>query len=156
MRHLKDYLHLYLGGEILLSGNIIKLDTESLNHAEYFDHYSVIRLILRKISDITEDELKQLAAWSGTCSPNDWDIVQNDRLSVKHKNGESTFRITDSGDCIAKNSEKWRDFSISSQQSRMFKHLLDWGFDLFSLIPAGLAIDRASFKSLTAERQADR
>ena len=148
MKKLKNYLHLYLGCEISLSGKRIKLDAECLNHTEYFDRYSVTKLILRKPCDISCDELKQLAAWSGTCSPNDWEIVANDTTTVKHKRCDATFHVTDSGDCVAKNSDEWKDFSVSAQQGTMFKQMLDWGFDLFNLIHSGLAIDKASLKNV--------
>ena len=121
-KDIKDYLHLYLGCEILfdnklwilskVGGRVIKL-TRTGKFNKYVGARPVdVKLILRPLSDMTEEEYIE---WHTI-------VVGDARDATRY------FIETDG--------EKTR-------------YLLSKQFDLFNLIPEGLAIDKTTLKQTT-------
>lgn len=117
MKELKDYLHLYLGCEIDVSGQREILDSvaksgqiETLFRGHLRNYRDLsdedIAPILRPLSDMTEEE-------EGKIKCSNWTGMQH---------GE------------------W-EYTIES-----FRFLLSKHFDLFGLIESGLAIDKTTLK----------
>lgn len=75
-------------------------------------------LVLRPLSDMTEDELQE-------CGNMIYDFSNDPEL----------------------NNFKWKDFEIGLAPEQ-FVYLLSKGFDLFGLIPSGLAIDNTKNKGV--------
>lgn len=123
-KEIKDYLHLYLGCEVDYSGTRCELFGVHQAYCVIGDFGNIgmvkiptedfIRLkpILRPLSDMTEDELNE-------CGNLDYDFSDEPELN------------------------KWDyksfDTLISANQ---FVWLLSKHFDIFNLIPEGLAIDK--------------
>ena len=159
MKEIKNYLHLYLGckckgksGSMVYTLIDVGIDRSSLLLDKYGNECVIFdfKPILRPLSDIKVDELKLLASWSGICSPEDWECVPNEPYKVKHKECENTFEISSIGnDLVSRKSKGWKDLDHTSQQMTIFKQLLDWHFDIFSLIKAGLAIDATTLNEGT-------
>jgi len=120
MRDVKEFLHLYLGCQCFVH---IDDDEEMILHgvgtdgiwinSEFYQFgdstTNLIKPILRPLSDITQDELKEAGAISKDI------IIKND------DNADSS------------ESELWFNYT---------RYLLSKHFDLFNLIPEGLAIDK--------------
>lgn len=88
MNEIKDYLHMHLGCDYLLSGNVMKLNTEALNHAEYHNRYSNIKLILRPLSKMTEED-KRFYGYR-----NEFDALE---FAYLLKQGYDLFRLIEAG-----------------------------------------------------------
>ena len=159
----KDYAKFYMGCEIdtnlgkLLTMGFLKFSElngeaydaivssiEGIGHPSGVSDGDYYKLKLRRVSNISYSELSQIAGWAGVCMPFDWMQIEGNATELKHKKSDATFRLTDNGDCILKASNKWKDFEVTSQQIRIFKQLIDWHFDLFGLIDAGIAIDKTN------------
>ena len=128
MKDLKNYLHLYLGCEVICflnSENPAVKPVKAILCAENHNKHGFISLnaalvvhakpILRPISDMTEEEAREGEIWG-----------------VWHD--------------VNLMGEDWDTFGFSPHN---FKHLLSKGFDLFGLIEAGLAIDKSTLKQST-------
>lgn len=162
---LKDYLHLYLGCDVMTPDGIGKLVglpysivgrdrvivhfgrmvktknsidggyDKTRNHGAYaihaaryepigsvgitedgFDMPGGVKPILRPLSDMTEGELQEC--------------------------GNLVYDFSDDQSGLDLNNHKLEDFLLTT--SEQFHWLLKKGFDLFGLIPAGLAIDKTS------------
>lgn len=120
MKNIKDYLHLYLGCSYQW-----KDDDGEWRRPELLTAYQLnsirqsgreVKLILRKLSDMTEEEMDEV--WYG------------------HET--KTVLVLD-----YKNSGITRKVALCSERTR---YLLSKGFDIFDLIPAGLAIDSTTLK----------
>lgn len=143
MKELKDYLHLYLGCDFMhdsgkfggfISGinfhhATVNIKTEEAkNHPRLKDHPSLgfekkvilierIKPILRPLSDMTEEEADY--------------IIEHTKLKeVSMGRSEKEFAIN-----IA---ERW------TANADVLAWLLSKHFDLFNLIPEGLAIDKST------------
>lgn len=122
-KEIKDYLHLYLGCDCIVSNPLINSETKrvvSVNkdteqceiyywNEPHLDGEKVhpiedIKPILRPLSDMTEEEGVEIF----------WQPVKGENFSIK--------------------------------TGQEFKQLLDKHFDLFGLIEAGLAIDKTTLK----------
>ena len=108
----------------------------------------VYTLLLRPLSDLTKEveiygkrfiPLLELAALAGTCSASDWHIKGD--IAYHNTVKECSFAIAYDNSFIFRNSEKWKDFGVPSQQFRMFNLLFEWHFDMFKLIENGLAVN---------------
>jgi hypothetical protein len=127
-RKISDYLHLYLGCECLMTKNSYHAVHElHLSSNEPFGltgkllHYFIepttkaeIKPILRPLSDMTEEEMQE-------CGNMEYDFSDDPDLN------------------------KWepKDFEIGLSP-RQFAWLLSKHFDLFDLIPDGLALDKST------------
>lgn len=128
MKELKDYLHLYLGCEIDISGQREILDSvaksgqiETLFRGHLRNYRDLsdedIAPILRPLSDMTDEEYTEYANIEFGEDTTDWDYDEKTKRSI----GEVT-------------------------EFNRFAYLLKKHFDLFGLIEAGLAIDKTTLK----------
>ena len=138
MKELKDYLHLYLGCQFVMKINGTERLTAQMNFGAdalnaSLDSKEPITpiLILRPLSDMTQDEADVI-----------WGILDwNERIT-------GVARITDiirEFDVI----EEDNDTTSNAHWGYLCKilpYLLKYGFDLFGLIDAGLAIDKTTLK----------
>lgn len=152
MKEIKDYLHLYLGCEVIYKDEHYNLTGVSKPYKSTdttFGDFSIrpteggfrsiihsmtnfddIKLVLRKLSDMTEGELRELTP-----------IIAPDRIfsdkdyqraleGIKEK-GISAINFDDNEPIIVFEFTRWA---------------LSKGFDLFNLINEGLAIDKSTLK----------
>lgn len=151
MKQLKDYLHLYLGCEVqfefttvvqrkeLRNGKLLGIDMGGIVH-EVLIHchgYHKARLdsikpILRPLDSMTEEEQIFICCMH---LPNDWEIVrllEQDEddwaMRLKTKDEEADYKT----------------LYVSKKKftPELFNWLLKNHFDLFNLIPSGLAIEK--------------
>lgn len=142
MKDIKDYLHLYLGaGCIMKAGKGVSEDYYSV--VEWSDigyPHNVTALILRPLSDMTEEEASDLIKFESAphrhASIDVFDITDN---HIWYVDGEMWH-----GDGVSEMYDKYIKFNELSPDQ--FKYLLSKGFDLFGLIEAGLAINATTFK----------
>lgn len=155
-KELKDYLHLYLpipvelnnGGSKVYNrvavavGNMddeyryvtLRLGSgkDSFTHAVLFSDKERIKPILRKLSSMTEEEIKFLFNCEQMVAEGVTDIsvsVSIPLIEIKWKNkGEAEFCYYHQG--------------LNQLSPRQFHYLLSKHFDLFDLIDDGLAIDK--------------
>lgn len=127
-KQLKDYLHLYLGCECRITGyselrHILMVNETGLSVCTGTDINGVhiwwkskdCKLLLRPLSDMTEDEGFALSDIMGFFTPDNF-------ISA-----------------IKSGSKYVMDFRLSFE---LTQYLLKQGFDLFGLIESGLAIDK--------------
>lgn len=123
MIKIEDYLHLYIGCEVLCPENNEKYtltgvdgNTVYLMHteggAETIMEY--IKLLLRPLSDMTEDEMEYMG------------------ITLK----QGTMNIQ-----YMRYSNKFGDYEYTPS-AEAFRWMLSKGFDLFGLIESGLAIEK--------------
>ncbi len=180
-KELKDYLHLYLGCDVIdTDGNrklkfhcmvdgkpFVKIDT--ITTEEFF---TPMKLLLRPLSDITEEEGIHIAR-----------LALHDYINMKWFMNALRFGKFADTDKIPFQFEKekyddddelgecwkahmnipdteigitiWEDFNVQvhdddifevSNQVEITHYLLQRGFDIFLLIPAGLALDKTKTK----------
>lgn len=125
MKDIKDYLHLYLGCDCMMTRNSyhavhqlrLSSDTPFKLTGQLSDYFSDSKTmaeckpILRPLSDMTEEEEKEYEATRVFV-----------RATPVHQVGNM----------------QWTP--------ETFRYLLKQGFDLFNLIPEGLAIDKTKLK----------
>jgi hypothetical protein len=128
MKEIKDYLHLYLGCDAMIAEGkdlytltaiqsnstlCVMRNKKDSRNGDWI-HNKNIKPILRPLSSMTEEEMKE-------CGNLDYDFSDEPEL----------------------NQWDWREFDtlISANQ---FHYLLSRHFDLFGLIEAGLAIDKTT------------
>lgn len=125
MKEFKDY-HLYLGCEIefnrLGSWHISKLTPSLLE--DFLDGDVQIKLILRPLSDMTEDEENEIEGEFGSYG-----------LGENHL-------------CNALKEHDLRYVKKLDEAFELTRYLLSKYFDLFGLIEAGLAIDKTKLKPI--------
>jgi hypothetical protein len=128
--NIKDYLHYYLGQQVLINNGIHE---NKIDHLTYVHHlgdcgghqYEWLakdcQLILRSLEDMTEEEARGYLS----VLPVVREYLSHDEYGVY-----------------------WRSLGVSSAVMMFnygpvecFHYLLSKGFDLFALIPAGMAID---------------
>lgn len=128
-KNIKDYLHLYLGAPCFIGDdkivhfirmvNEIGLSVCTGTNAKGIQKWfksSACLPILRKLSDMTEQEMNYIGNDLKAGTWNAPDIRSNPNMA----------------------------WSIHHLTPEIFRYLLSQGFDLFSLIEAGLAIDKNS------------
>lgn len=126
MKDLKDFIHLYLGCEYIIAfgnGNTtspLKIDGDTINN---FSKGRIvnIKLLLRPLSSMTEEEAEQIGIWNWWKANGDTDIDMSKIYWISQ-----TF--------------------LPSH----FVSLLSKGFDLFGLIEEGLAIDSSKLAQTPA------
>ena len=122
-----DYIQFHMGvpAQLSMDGAIIN-DRSTITRSTLFDitqqksEYGreiIVKPILRPLSDITEEELKEC-----------------ERLSVLTPEGKKRFQYK--GESIPEFVKNWKAF-----EPQVMVYLLKQ-FDLFGLIPAGTAIDK--------------
>lgn len=147
MKEIKDYLHLYLGCDVLHpDGTTAKLisvgsyECGFLHETNQFGSASVDnfgKLILRKVESLTDEEIR--------------DLIQYDKCIKEYKSFQYQFLPEQHVIIISYTVED--EFGTHSNNwslnlIRMNAHDFAWcirkGIDLFGLINNGLAIDKAS------------
>jgi hypothetical protein len=176
MKDIKDYLHLYLGCEVACYSDHLRpqitferyatldgiVNDSSRNehpvkvsfHKEgfkYRSHYcykfSEVKLLLRPLSYMTEEE----AAFIGELVYGKPDSVKwrvehkGNYLNIYRKHYFKSITIDYASGDIDFYDDGELDTSL--QQTEIFRYLLSMDFDLFGLIPAGLAIDKTKHKA---------
>lgn len=128
-KELKDYLHLYLGCEVLTNegkGILIAVFNQddgviselvSLSDGGDPDSIEWVKPILRLLSDMTEDEFYEFKK-----------LADNDASELAYIENVVNIHTT-----------LFHEFEAT-------RYLLSKGFDIFSLIPAGLAINKTTLK----------
>jgi|SRR3989304_6284503 len=110
-KEISDYLHFYI------NSCEYKVSSEDIIN---------IKLILRPLSDMTEEEAKELAA-----------IYTGYRITyAKIKDGQIIFNYL-VGDQVDENV-----MDLGYMNGECFVHLLSKGFDIFNLIPEGIALNK--------------
>lgn len=141
MEDIKDYLHLYLQSEATFSKEFIddggswtvpvKITPHRYRMAMDDASVSCIKLYLRPLSDMTEEEGNQF-------------LHNHEFVSYAWTNCVSTSRHCVRYDFTYHSSNRVRQGSLrfDELEPKDFTWLLSKGFDLFGLIEAGLAIDK--------------
>lgn len=156
---LEEVIHLYLGCEVQVRGDIEKLiGVESDGAAITFSgRYGrriwgakEVKPLLRQLSDITEEEASDVYT------------IERDRILHIHTNDHDISRRIGSGIVVTRldhmnigllirldgvcykviDEGKKPTIEPAMNQPLIFQHLLSKGFDLFSLIETGQAIDK--------------
>lgn len=138
IKDIQDYLHLYIGAECLwehiegnfggreiIDGHMIESHKATKN--------AIIRPLLRPLSDMKEEDVKEWSDVNITHTPY---CVE---LDSKDPDGEFTEVYPD-GSILSKSKDDGDIRPIDG--GLLFRLLLSKHFDLFGLIPAGLAIDK--------------
>lgn len=137
-KNIKDYLHLYLGCPCLFSINygtqyenlsVHRLDgivrsrvyVSSIENGGGSCEIDKIKLILRPLSDMTEEEANCFYSFGGSRS------IVNPKYAINQIFGANLFY------------EGYNRIQIA----HLTQHLLSNGFDLFGLIDSGLAIKKS-------------
>lgn len=145
MKDIKEYLHLYLGcqcehtcwddaGDDMPGSKKTRrtgeLDLSILEDIDWFRP----KLLLRPLSDMTEEEFEQFRTITGY--PNHNATFEGaDGVHIKYRYGKKStvngFKTS---------------ININSIRPDMLKYLLSRGFDLFNLVSDGLAINKTESK----------
>lgn len=135
-KDIKDYLHLYMGCECIAnsgtSRNRFKLDPFSINY--YKDVLGIVYPILRPLSsmDISEAKMMLLQVEFFTDHQvNVLEVSDNSFIGIVYE-----IQYNDVGRFWKKQQSLTRNLEPAH-----IKFMLSKGFDLFNLIPEGLAID---------------
>ena len=156
---LKDYIHYYYGCEFIANGmrytidridRLIKGTRQNPFGREVWNDFEPhkIKLVLRRLEDLTEEEAKQLAMiYSGAKSVERTKGVANNwhyYFCYFGENEEGELLIIAADGCA------WYAHYFDKDQPghrnivnehKAFHYLLQQGFGLFGLIDAGLAVD---------------
>lgn len=118
MKKIEDYLHLYIGCDTNRGMLIGLTGSKAFVWRGETRIYgeSAIVLFLRPLSDMTEEEMQE-------CGNMIYDFSDDPEL----------------------NTWEWQYFQIGLAPEQLY-YLLKKGFDLFNLIPEGLAIDKTKIK----------
>jgi hypothetical protein len=132
---LEDYIHYYIGCNMMYSSHhepqteTYKLTYDTIQGAiEFLD-----RPILRKIEDITDEEIRELINYEK------WESIYDGVKYTKTKSGIDIDYVIDAGDGGGYSQSHHVSFILLTPQQVVF--FTKKGFDMFNLINAGLAID---------------
>jgi hypothetical protein len=153
-KKLKDYLHLYLGCQLLVieTGDTVsfdEIDTTSLWQVWTKDRkyittggngftYEEIKPILRPLDTMTEEEMKDFIGWDKI------NEMYKEVSFEKRKLGIEVNYGIDTGEGIEHQSHTICFYELSATQ---FLWLLKNHFDIFSLIPSNLALPQSETKN---------
>lgn len=141
-KKIEDYLHLYLGCEVICTDETASSDYEYYGRRGkvtglLLSKYSTCKwsLLLRPLSSMTEEEAIELVKLSESESYGDHPAVR------KYETYRNNF-----GQLVLSWGEGLREKNIPEEKKiftpEEMRLLLKYNFDLFSLIPAGLALDK--------------
>lgn len=150
-KNLKDYLHFYIGCEFMFSGTkdttLYTLDYERFALINEDDDFKEITLVLRKLFDITGEEVRELLYMQ-------YVGLREKKLAInfgrRNRPDETTnypgsieYSLHDenSGQHVMSGT-----FSFQSLNAEIFKSLLEKGFDMFGLINSGCAVDKETYE----------
>ena len=164
MKELKDYLHLYLGCEVMTNEGKGKLISVGFNNKVLDIKISVdgdseciewFKLVIHPLSDMTEMEIIKLMtiiykSIFGQCGL----ISETNLITDENDNDKVGFTCKDdSNNRIGVTVEVDRGIEFSFNEDKLkvnqfecTQWLLKNSFDLFGLIEAGLAIDKTTLK----------
>lgn len=169
MKNLKDYIHLYIGCEVACYSDKLRASKELERYAtldgvvyeswrksppikvscipEGFKnryHYSYdvdeIKLLLRPLSDMTEEEKVEFIHLKFRSIMGNIDRTFVTKIHPTESPNIISFSFYKSVGCGAEAGS--RTYYINQSDPEQFQYLLSRGFDLFGLIEAGLAIDK--------------
>lgn len=167
-RKITDYLHFYLGCEVLLESEmygtggkpdkirerLVGIDKDGASGENHILYEGDFKLILRPLSDMTEEEGKEImkmiyqAIFHLDCELDAIDIIRGDENSFGMKAGESRYEerigLTIEPHCGIELSVEGG--KIMTPQFEATRWLLSKGFDLFGLIDSNLAINKSTLK----------
>jgi len=150
-KNIKDYLHLYFGCDIFIPA---KAEGEKdsimfLNWKKFEYDLSDVKLLLRPLSDMTEEVMKEL--WHLIFKRQ---FIGNNIRFIKERTHYTEPRWVLSSGVerlgIELNGNVWADSDLHHYKfnpNEVTKFLLSKGFDLFNLIPEGLALDKTKIES---------
>jgi hypothetical protein len=157
-KDIKDYLHLYLDCEAMYGGygdpeRLVKIIGASLKDGVQFQFadngevdvdkaHEWFKPILRPLSDMTEKEAKELYKVS-PYSKGEW-LINSVVVKENIKGFEPNIvKINWSGQQGATGYGAGTEYLYFNKlEAEQHRWLLNKGFDIFELIPAGLAIDK--------------
>lgn len=152
MKKIEDYLHYYLGGQLLVhsfgediiceiinisisGGSFVSGKTKDGKAFNSYGSHAGAKLLLRPLPDMTEDEGREYGLYYGVKS-HDASVklpvkITDDNGRVKIIIGDEEFHCA----CLF-------PMGPHGQKPESLRYLIKQGFDMFELIPAGLAIDK--------------
>lgn len=142
--YIKDYLCYYIGQPCIIShynGDTFKTEPlTATNYASYIDSHTKfsyniasIKPILRRLEDMTEEEICKMALAGGLIGTPTRANIEGNFIQMEYvKDGEILV-------------EHWHPNELNAQH---FHFLLSRGFDLFGLIDAGLGIDAKTINTI--------
>jgi hypothetical protein len=150
MKNIEDYLHLYLGCQCehncwsnieddyeIVEGRRISLLDASMLHEELEEWCFDIKPILRPLSDMTEEEAIECAKLS------EWEPHFRDVKVERTAYGDLLVKW----DGMVEGGEQQNVTGDMFYCAEQFQYLLSKSFDLFNLIPEGLAIEKTKLNS---------
>lgn len=140
---IKDYLHMYYGGEALYarpSGiKAEKIDAFMLKHLEQFPgSYDLVKPLLRPLSDIKKKEAREYASF--------YMNYIGDEVPVHVDLGKGDVKII-VGDEENHCAVLW-PLGPHGHKPESLRYLLSRHFDIFNLIPEGLALDKTKHSKI--------
>lgn len=169
MKKIEDYIHLYIGCDVLVEINpdatqqvakIIGVHIDKWVDGNYHPtievdfgyqtnrtHYyqNQIKLLLRPLSSMTEEEAKELIQFeklNREYANVDFNIITGYKGNIVAI--EVNYTIVDEDIVLPK---VWT-FNFCAMNSDDFRHLLSKGFDIFGLIDANLALDATKIEKV--------
>lgn len=143
-KKIEDYLHLYLG--CWLEGGVVKLTPERLQ--QILDGERDNKPILRPLSSMIEEEMKWLWRFMFNRDFKGRVIFRDDKTTTSEPRWIMMSGVERLG--IEMNGTVWADSDLSNwkhNQHEITRYLISKSFDIFNLIPEGLAIDATTLKS---------
>lgn len=149
MKDIKDYIHLYIGCQVmdLYNNKIGKLIVVSwkevlvMHHTQWGLTHGEVKPILRRLSSISDDEVKDLFQYEKIKS------MYREIIFERQMWNDVLIGITISY-LTGSDEDGWHPQSWTLEFSAMnandFAWLLSNGFDLFQLIDSNLAIDSST------------
>lgn len=142
MKKLEDYLHLYIGCEYSTANSFGKVNTTTLPLIlKYLPDYRDFKLHLRRLSSMTDDEVKDLFHFEKLVSI--YREVSFERQMWNEVLTGITVSYLTGDDEDGWHPQSWT-MEFSGMNSQDFVWFLKHGFDLFQLIDEGLAIDEST------------
>jgi len=166
MKDIKVYLHLYIGCEVARKhdgGEVEYAKLVGICQSEsepdktvsildvgldYFHEWYVEETvpILRPLSDMTEEEMVEFVCLQHNSIHTNIDRTEITKIRWAYENSSNGINATWFKRCGTGASVGSKTFHINQSDPDQFKFLLSKGFDLFGLIDAGLAINKAELK----------
>lgn len=189
MKELKDYLHLYLGCEVKFQspffnlerkfnslGELIRIDKSgeclirSNSNVTALYGWQNVKLILRPLSDMTEDEMIEVILHTAPEDMEDKPTAEDHSLEMFYNDGgnmvDADVAIGCNYSCICYEGQiairkcgSVHFFDDNGEPTnainmpKVFLYLLSKHFDLFRLIESGLAIDKSTLKTENTNQQ---
>jgi hypothetical protein len=145
MKDIRSYLHLYVGCECEASQEGVKFTYNIKITPELLCDYDWIKPILRPLSDMTEDEAVEFIHLKHRSILCNIDRTEVTKIIFGESKNIIHFTYFKKRGCGAEGGGQ--TYYVNQSDPEQFMFLLSKGFDLFDLIPAGLAIDRTKHKA---------